>query len=71
MDEQGVERPRIQREQRIGDAVGVIQRDRAVQPRIQALDRLGRQRMGQRLVDDVAPGARVEGLYVQHERSYA
>ena len=29
-------------------------------------DRLGRQRMRQRLVDDVAAGARVEGLDVQH-----
>ena len=58
----------VEREQRLGDAVGVVEGDGRglAQAGVEAADLLGRQRVGQRLVEDVAAGALVEGLDVQH-----
>ena len=58
-------RPRqvgIHCQQRGGEAVGVIERDRAFEAVEQEADRLRRQRVRQGLVDDVAAGTGVEGF---------
>ena len=57
---------RIHRDQRIGDAVRIVQRDRTFETGIKPFDRLGRQRMRQCLVDYVTAGSSVEGLNAQH-----
>ena len=58
----------MQREERVRDAVGVEHRERpgGAQRLREPADRLGGQRMGERLVEDVAALARVEGLDIQH-----
>ena len=59
---------RVQGEEGVRHAIWVIDRKRPLQPGGQARDRLGGQRMGERLVEDVAALPRVERVDVQHMR---